>query len=375
MIPLFMPPPQNLGDLMKEVKSTFESRWWGQGPKVDLFEQKFGERFGFKLPVMVNSGTAALHLAYRLAGVGPGDEVIIPVLTCTATSHPVLLLGGRIVFADIRKDTMTLDLEDVKYKVTNKTKAVVVVHLGGQVDGLKEIVNWCRRRGLVVIEDAAQALGAKCGLGDFTCFSFQAIKALTTGDGGMLCINQRKRDARSLYKRAKRLRWFAIDREQKIKKNWQAWDRRGITFDQDEPGYKYQPNDIAASIGLAGLKSFDGNQEHRVQIAALYREQLASVDEVLPVGYPGGADWLFMIYVLNGLRDELAEFLKENGVETNIAHVRNDVFKVFGGERLPLSNMNEVEGEYLCLPINSVVSEACVVSICDVIKRFYRGRA
>lgn len=369
MIPLFHPPAQDMDLMIAGLKDTLSGRWWGQGPKVDQFEREFGEKFGHRNCVMVNSGTAALQIAYRLAGVGPGTEVIVPVLTCTATCHPILLLGARVVFADILPGTLTLDPKDVRRKLSRRTKAIVTVHLGGLVANMRELKEAARIAGAVLIEDSAQALGAKLGVADITCYSFQAIKHLSTGDGGMVCVRT-KGQARA----AKKLRWFDIDREQKIKKGWQAWDRRGITFDQVVPAYKFQPTDIDASIGLAGLATFDGNLTHRHALVELYRTRLSGMKclSLLDRGRQN-ADWLFMVTV-NGNRDDFAAYLKKRGIETNVAHVRNDVFTVFGGKRRKLPGMNEVEAKYLCLPLNTNVSARDVERICSAIREYEAKR-
>jgi dTDP-4-amino-4,6-dideoxygalactose transaminase len=360
MIPLFYPPKQDVKLMLGELRDTLQSRWWGQGPKADRFEKEFGQRFGHKYCAFVNSGTAALHLAYSLAGVGPQDEVIVPVLTCTATCHPILLLGAKPVFADIRPDTLTMDPSDVEKKISNETKAIVVVHFGGLVEDVKRFRALSRKYNIPIIEDAAQALGARTlGYGDYTCFSFQAIKHLTTGDGGMLVLRKA-----SEYARAKRLRWFDIDREAKKNRKWQAWDRRGITFDQEVPGYKYQGNDIAASLGLAGLKTVRRTIEHRRKLAAEYRKLLAECHAVELLKDGDTANWLFMVKV-KGDRNHFAEYLLKQGVETNVAHIRNDVFKVFGGKRLNLAGMHEVEQQYICLPLNDWVTIDDVRYICN----------
>jgi len=360
MIPLFHPPKMNVEKILLEIQNTLYSRWIGQAYKVDLFEKKFSEKFNLSNCLMTNSGTSALHLAYICAGIQSGDEVIVPVLTCTATNHPLLWMGAKPIFADIRSDTLTIDPEDVERKITEKTKAIVQVHLGGSVFDRNEIKSICYEYKLKLIEDACQALGnPSVGYGDFTCFSFQAIKTMTTGDGGLL-VCKSKED----YQRAKKLRWFSIDRDQKAEKNWQAWDRRGITFDQEEMGYKYQPTDIDACIGLIGLETIDSSLKHRKILSDLYKNLLRDNQKVkLLTVDPRSANWLFMILIKD--RDTIAEKLHSAGIETNVAHIRNDIFKVFGGERLDLSNMNSVEFNYLCLPINDYVSIEDVKYICE----------
>ncbi|MDP2364098.1 MAG: DegT/DnrJ/EryC1/StrS family aminotransferase, partial [Ignavibacteria bacterium] len=234
IIPLFWPPSQDVNCILNELRDTLSGRWWGQGPKVDEFEKRFGEKFGFKYCVMTNSGTSALHLAYILAGIQRLNQVGVPVLTCTATCHPLKMMGAIIKFLDVRKDTLTLDPSSFGLHA-DSLKALVHVHLGGVIANHRRIRTIADKYGVRIIEDACQALGAKnVGYGDYTAFSFQAIKSLSTGDGGMLVVK-----TETDYLRAKRLRWFSIDRKQKAKKNWQAWDRRGITFEQEEIGYKY----------------------------------------------------------------------------------------------------------------------------------------
>jgi dTDP-4-amino-4,6-dideoxygalactose transaminase len=362
VIPLFYPPKQDVKGMIGELRDTLKSRWWGQGPKVEKFQKEFGRMFGHKYCVFVNSGTAALHLAYVLAGVGPGDEVIVPVLTCTATCHPILLLGAKTVFADIRTDTLTMDPDDVERKITDKTKAIVVVHFGGLVEDVSKFRRLSRKFNIPIIEDGAQALDAnKIGHGDYTCYSFQAIKHLTTGDGGMLVVKKA-----SDFSRAKRLRWFDIDREAKANRKWQAWDRRGITFDQEVPGYKYHGNDIAASIGLAALKTVRKSIAHRRKLAAEYRKLLSDCQALELLKDGDSAHWLFMVKV-KGSRDDFSEYLLKHGVETNVAHIRNDIFRVFGGKRLNLPGMNAVEFQYLCLPLNDWVRVEDVRYICKLL--------
>jgi dTDP-4-amino-4,6-dideoxygalactose transaminase len=271
-------------------------------------------------------------------------------------------LGGRPIFADVRRDTLTIDPADVERKITEKTRAIVVVHFGGLIEDVATFRGLSEKYEIPIIEDAAQSLGARgVGYGKYTCYSFQAIKHLTTGDGGMLVL----RDPDS-YSRAKRLRWFDIDREVKAQKGWQAWDRRGITFDQEVPGYKFHGNDIAASIGLAGLKTVESTIRHREKLAQEYRRLLADSPAVELLKDGDSSHWLFMIKV-KGSRDDLAEHLLVNGVESNVAHIRNDLFQVFGGERLPLPGMNAVEFQYLCLPLNDMVGLDDVRYICELV--------
>ena len=222
------------------LNKILKSRWIGQGPMVEKFEKKFKAKFAKNnYAIATGSGTDALHLAYILAGIKKNDEVIAPVFTCTATNIPLLYIGAKIKFADIDPNTMNISIESVKKLLTKKTKAIIIVHYGGLPCDMDELKNLAKKNNIPIIEDAAHALGAKYknknigNISDFTIFSFQAIKHITTGDGGMLTINNK-----SLLAKAKRIRWFGIDREKKQQGIW--------SNDIKEIGYKYQMTDIAA---------------------------------------------------------------------------------------------------------------------------------
>lgn len=341
MINLFY--PQLLKkDWLKALDKVFSTRWVGQGPLVDEFEKQFGAKFQYKYCLTVNSGTAALELAYHLIGIGENDEVLTTVLTCTATNIPLLRRKVRIKFLDINED-LTADYEDVAKKISNKTKAIVVVNLGGiQVD--KRIFSLAKKHGVPVVVDACQSLGISEPEGDYICYSFQAIKHFTTGDGGMLVLRNKKG-----YQRAKKLRWFGIDREAKRRAGWMAMLNHKMAMEIEEAGYKYHMNDIAAALGIVGLKHSDKILRHRKAICRSYEKSLPDYKKIY-----GGSYWQFAILSKN--RNELIEYLRKNNIECDLVHLRNDIFKIFGGRRQDLPNMNRLENEYLYLPLNSTTT-------------------
>lgn len=354
-IPLFYPyiPKEKILD---EIEDTLNGRWLGQGPKVKRFENSFGEMFGYKYPVMVNSGTSALELAYHLIGIEENDEVIVPVLNCTAGQMALKRKGVNIIFADI-DETLNIDPNDVVKKITDKTKAVVGVHLGG-IPFNPKLNEICKNYKIPLIVDAAQNF-AHCE-GDYICYSFQAIKHFTTCDGGMLILNNEDD-----FKRAKLLRWFGIDRELKERKNYQAWERREMTFDVFEAGFKFQPTDVDACFGLAAINDIDFIISYRKKLAELYMKKLPTKCKFIC----GGTYWLMGI--LTEKRDELAEFLTQHNIDNNLVHLRNDIYYIFGGNRLDLPNMNKLESKYLYLPLNTKITESDVLLICEVINEFF----
>ena len=293
-----------------------------EGDWVKLFEHEFGKKFGLQNVVAVNSGTAALELAYELAGIKEGDEVITPVLTCTATNLPLLHRKATIVFADIDYD-LNININDVVSKITDKTKAIVFVHFGGNNRGLAELLEICGKRHITLIEDAAQAIGSDFwGKADYTCVSTQAIKTLTSGDGGFLIC----RDYND-YAIAKRLRWFGYDRDLKQK----LGDTNLV-----EAGYKYHMNNISAAIGLGNLRSLDKVLAHKKEIARIYESYGLFVHAWLAGG-------LTEAYVALRITGEMKD------IEFGQHHFRNDQYTVFGGrQKLPI--MDQLEGKYFFVP-------------------------
>jgi len=358
VIPLFYPALFKK-KWLDELKKVFSTPWIGQAGQVDLFEKKFGEKFGYKYCVAVNSGTSALELAYHLIGIKEGDEVIVPVLTCSATNIPILRRKAKLVFCDIEKDTFNTDPIDLDRKITKKTKVIVVTNLGG-LPVNKNVFKIAKKNKIPVVIDACQSLGISENNGDYITYSFQAIKTFSTGDGGMLILRNKKD-----YDRAKLLRWFGISREKKIKVGWESYKQRAMTIAATEPGYKFHMNDIAATLGLVGLEENDKILLHRKKIAEFYKKN---------INYPyvtGGSYWLFAILTKD--RDKLSKYLYEHGIDTNLVHIRNDIGKIFGGKRLNLKNMNEIEKEYLYIPLHTKISMKEAKYISNVIKRFQQS--
>lgn len=299
-----------------------------EGPQVKKFEREFAERFNLSNVVSVNSGSAALELAYELAGLTKGDEVITPVLTCSATNIPLVRRGVKIVFADIDKD-LNLSIEDVAQRITPRTKAIVFVHFGGNNRGLKEVIALGRKHNLTVIEDAAQAVGSTYwGKADFTCVSLQAIKTLTSGDGGVL-ICKRKVDS----DKARKLRWFGYDREAK---------QAGKEVDLLDAGYKYHMNDIAAAIGRGNLKVIDKLIRHRQRLMEVYKIYGLMSSIWLTAGY---------VHDYYAFKDYMAS----HGIEIGQHHYRNDKYTLFGG-RQTLPMMDEIEKHYFFVPMHHGVT-------------------
>ena len=356
-----------------EVLDTLNTRWIGQGPKVASFEKLFTEKEADGHPsVAVGSGTDALHLAYRLCGLDNKSEVIAPLFTCTATNIPLLYEHAKIKFVDIEPKSMNMDVTAIEPLINERTKAIVVVHFGGYPCNLDELSRIERQYGIPVIQDGAHAFGLRwrsrpmAHWTRFTMYSFQAIKHITTGDGGMLVVNASDPE---IVKAARRIRWFGIDRE---KKQGGIWEN-----DIVEVGYKYQMTNLGACVGLAGLRHSDGLMSHRRQLLALYEQGLANIPGIeYFAGKAEGPDetyehaaWLCTI--LAERRADLQRKLYEKGIESGQVHYRNDRYSIFkesvAGQAFP--NLDKVQDDYLTLPLHHLVTEENVAYICDQIRQ------
>ncbi len=294
------------------VGETLASGYIGEGPRVKEFEQAFVERFGFASVLATNSCTSALDLAYHLIGLERGSSVISTPMTCLATNMPLVLRGVTIHWADVDPKTGNIKPESVKE--LNDTwaniEAIVCTDWAGRTCDYDEI----RRAapGVPIVEDAAHALGASYYSiasprgGDYIAWSFQAIKHLTTGDGGMLRVPSQQ------YERARLLRWYGLDRDD-------STAMRSLQ-QASEPGFKYSMNDIAASIGIANLKQVKKN-------LAVHRRNAAYYNRHLPKGFsppydPGCSYWVYTILVEDPWAFEV--FMTNAGVQVSQVHTRND---------------------------------------------------
>ena len=350
---------------VQNVVKVLRSRWIGEGPKVKQFEEALQERFYFPYCVALNSGTAGLRLALAMCGVGPGDEVITTAQTCTATNTPILEQFARPVFADIQYTTGNIDPADIKHRITERTKAIMVVHWAGYPCDMKEIHTIAREYGLPVIEDAAHALGAVYRsqfigqVSQFTMFSLQAIKQLTTGDGGLLVVQTEEH-----YDEARRRRWFGIDRRnRRVRLDGYAF------WDQSEVGYKMHMNDIAASIGLGNLEDINHILGQRHLIASRYYRALIDVPGVTLFERREdriSGDWLFTMHVER--RADFCRMMRDKDVEVGVVHIRNDEHSVFGPRRTDLPNLDRYAETQISIPLHNHLDDADVEYVIECIR-------
>lgn len=332
IIQVFKP---SLGDdELEALRPVFESGWLGLGPKTEEFEQRFAEYVGAKYAVGVTSATAALHLACLALGIGPGDEVLVPTITFVSTAHAVAYCGATPVFVDVDAETLNIDVDDAAAKVTPATKAIIPVHYGGHPCMMDELWDLADANGLAVIEDAAHACGSAYrgdrigGLARTaaTCFSFQAVKNLAVGDGGMVTSNRVE-----VVHALRRLRWVGIDKS--------TWDRTehatmeletgtrrfaeyGWYYEVHELGYKYHMNDIAAAIGLVQLGKLEGANARRREIAQRYNRAFSDLDWLAtPVLRDYALSATHNYAIKTRFRDDLNLHLRDCGIASGVHYM------------------------------------------------------
>jgi len=350
---------------IERVCLTLRSGYIGEGPVVAEFEAAFKNQLHTPFALGVTSGTTALHLALAVAGVGPDDEVITSAQTMMATSHAILAHYAKPVFADIQFQTGNMNPTDIEHRINKRTKAILIVHWAGYPCDLDEIHAVASKYDLPVIEDAAHALGATYkgqtigGISPFTCFSFQAIKHITTGDGGMMCFTQEED-----FDKARRRRWYGIDRKKR-----EPSILGEPVWDVSEVGYKSHMNDIAASLGVEHLKDLETQLKRRESIVSTYRKKLEGQSGISLFDKKEdrtSANWLFTMHVEN--REDFAKMMKSKGIEASVVHLRIDMNSIFSPRQNDLKTLDKFNLSHISLPLHSFLSDADVEYIIECIQ-------
>lgn len=363
-IPLFKVgmPPRDV--LMPALEAVLYSGQIGEGQAVRDFEAAFGRWLGNPHVLSFNSGTAALHTALHLAGVRPGDEVISTPMTAEPSNLAILHAGGRIVWADVDPMTGNLSADDLARQITPRTRAIQVVHYGGMPADIANIRKVAAAHGVPVIEDAAHALGARWQgrrLGqdsEFVMFSLQAIKHMTTVDGGMLALNHAS-DMEEKLAEGRRFRWFGIDRNQPR-----------TEVDVSAVGWKYHMNNVTATIGLAQLQGIDALIARHIANGRWFDEALKDIRGLELCTIPAGAEPSYWFYtVLAEDRAGLQRHLDAHGIDSSQAHRRNDLHSVFAASRRELPGVDAFYARMLHLPCGWWVTDADRERIAAVLRK------
>jgi dTDP-4-amino-4,6-dideoxygalactose transaminase len=319
--------PEIDDDEINAVNECLRSGWITTGPITKQFEAEFAGYLGGDCEaISVNSATAGLHLALEALGIGPGDEVVLPTLTFTATAEVVRYLGADPVLADVDPVTLNMSVNAIKAVVTPRTKAVMPVHYGGLACDMDPIIEFARAHGLYVIEDAAHAFPTRykgCLIGtlasDVTVFSFYANKTMTTGEGGMIVTRDPELAARA---RTMRIHGISRDVFDRFVSKTPSW-----FYEVVAPGYKYNLTDIASALGIQQLRKIDRFLARRHQLAQRYFEELARLPLLLPADATHGGMHSWHLYVVRVTgaapigRNALIEKLSEHGIGTSVHYI------------------------------------------------------
>jgi dTDP-4-amino-4,6-dideoxygalactose transaminase len=357
----------------REILKVTRSRWLSTGPVTERFEKAFSEYLGGGYAIAVSNGTAALHLALAALDIERGDEVILPSLTFIATANAVLYVGAKPVFADIiSEEDPTISPEEIKKKITKKTKAIMVMHYGGYPCDMKAISAIARRYGLYVIEDAAHAPGSeyqgrRCGMiGDTGCFSFFSNKNMVTGEGGMVVIRNKAWAEKVRRMRSHGMEALSWD---KYRGHLSSYDIRGL-------GYNYRITEIQSALGLIQLRKLDRNNSKRGRLVEIYKKAFQGVEEIsIPfLKFKGTPSYhLFPILLAPSIhRNRATERLRDFGIQTSVHYPPVHLFSFyrerFGFKIGMLPKTEEVSRREVTLPLHPRMNEKDVRWIAEKVK-------
>jgi perosamine synthetase len=362
---------------LSSIKDVFDQNWLGLGTKVDEFEKKWSNKFGVKYSIGLNSATAALHLALAAFKFPKGKKVLIPSMTFSATAMAVIYNGLEPVFVDVEPANLTMDVNDFKNKIDEDCVAVIPVHYGGSACEMDAIVEISKKYDIRVIEDCAHTQGGMYKgkylgtWGDIGCFSFEEKKGMTTGDGGMITLNDS-----DLYDYLKPMRWVGIDKD--------TWKRvESLTNLEDfgyhwfyeirDIGFKYNMNNLAAALGVSQFNKLDEINNTKNNAIRRYLYNLQGCDDFqFLMDYQKnwtGSYWLFGLRVKN--RSELINFLTHNQVSTGVhfTPLNQQPFFVKYSGKTPISD--SLYSEILTLPLYPMMKNEEVDYVCEMIKKFF----
>jgi aminotransferase len=364
---------------LSAVGEVFESSWLGKGKRTEAFEAGFADHLGITSDrvTSVNCCTEALFISMELAGVGPGDEVVLPTVSFVGAGNAVAARGARPVFCDVDTRTLNPSAADIAAALSPRTKAVIVLHYGGYPGDVIQIAELCRNRGVFLIEDAAcsvasRADGQACGvIGDVGVWSFDSQKILVTGDGGMLSAREP-----GLVARAAKLAYFGLEQFSGFSQA-KVTDKRWWDFEISSFSRRSIMNDVQAAMGLVQLRRLAGFVGRRAEIAAYYDRELAGLPGLLcPPALPERHEssyYLYWVQMDEGIRDAVARDLYERDIYTTFRYPTLHMVQGYqAGVRLP--NAEAAAARTLCLPLHQALSDADVTKVADTLRAAVRRR-
>jgi len=366
----------NVASAMKNIKKVLQSGFINEGKQVTELQEELQRRFETQNLVLLNSCTSAITLALRLCDIRESKghaevryDVATSPMTCVASNCPILNEKSNITWVDIDAQTGCMDVNDLQRKLegSDLIKAVIVVAWAGIPPELERLYDLCKKFNVPLILDAAHAYDARFNgkhvheFADYTCYSFQAIKHFTTGDGGMLiCSDQEK------HLQAKKLKWFGIDRDgtKDVEGNWkgQRWE-----IDIEDAGYKFAMNNLTAALGLSQVKHIDKILSKHRWNAGIYENEFRDSKYVMSLKTPAGSEpscWVHSMLVKEGInREQLCKRLNEEGIETGMVHIANDVYSCFKQFKADLPGVRDFSNNHFAIPVGWWLNDDDIVHI------------
>ena len=358
---------------IKEVVKVLKSDRVTQGPKVEEFEKAVAEYCGVKYGVAVSSGTAALQAAYEIAGIKQGDEVVTTPMTFAATAYTLMQLGGKPVFVDIRDDTLNIDPKFIEGQINSKTKAIAPVDFAGHPCDYDEIIRIARKHNLLIIEDAAHALGSEYkgkrigAFADLTTLSFHPVKTITTGEGGMVLTNNK-----DFYEKLKIFRSHGA-----IKKP----EKGGWYYEIENPSYNFRITDFQCALGLSQLKKIGKFIKRRREIAKIYNRSFKNIKEIITPTEKDYVKSAWHIYPLQVKlnRKKIFEALKREGLGVQVhylpIHLQPFYQKKYGSRPEDFPVARRYYERAITLPLFPKMTDGEVRYVVETVKKIIKNNA
>src|SRR3989338_1401261 len=359
---------------LKAIRRVFRSKWIGFADESKLFEKEFGEKIGESKVLAVYCCTAGLFMAMRILDIGPDDEVIVPTINFIGVTNAIVQAGARPVFADVDKRYLNILPSEILRLRNKNTKAVFLLHYGGHPCDMDEVKKYCK--GLYILEDSANSIiskykGKNCGtIGDIGCFSFDAMKILSMGDGGAIAVKDDR-----LFSKAMEVRYLGIKNRQSGIDSLKEKKKRWWEIELASAENRYLTNDILCAIGRVQLRKLDSFIKRRKEVWIRYQDALKDLSfiEIPPEPLPEteSSYYLYWIKVKNNLRDRLAAYLIENDIYCTFRYYPLHLIKQYRAEvRLP--NAEELNEEVLNLPLHQNLSDKDVEKVTGAVRKFFK---